>query len=228
MVFRDIINELENENFDDDFIIKRGSIPILFTAPHTMMQVRKDGSIKLSESYTKSIALYFNKYFDVSCMVKIKDNGMDSNVDNHDVFKSELIKFVKDNNIKIVLDLHGSKRDRDYDVEFGTLNNLTADFSVIRELEEAFKENGIKNIVHNDPFKGGAITKYLYNLKDVDVIQLEVNYNYRDRDNIDKLELFCSCLEKFIKQYSEYIRKDSLKVRDSVKDNYNLISKSIN
>lgn len=224
MKFDKIINDLENEIFDDDFIIRTGSIPILFTAPHTMEQKRADGSIKYREVYTKSIALYLNKYFDVNCMIKIKDTGLDANIDNHDEFKSELIKFVKNNNIKIVIDLHGSKKEREYDVEFGTLNNLTADYSVIKELEEAFLENGIKNIIHNDPFKGGAITQYLYNLKDVDVVQLEINYNYRDYSNIDNLKLLCDSLSKFIIQYNDYTNRDSNLIRESVKKDYDLVA----
>ena len=116
-MFKDVINSLENEKFDADFIIIKGNVPILFTAPHTMKQVRDDGSVKFPELYTKAIALYFNKFFGVNSMIKIKDTGMDSNVDNHDDFKNELIKFVKENNIKLVLDLHGSKQERDYDIE---------------------------------------------------------------------------------------------------------------
>jgi N-formylglutamate amidohydrolase len=93
------------------------------------------------------------------------------------------------NNIKLVIDLHGSSKDKDFDIEFGTLNNLSADYSTIKELEESFKENNINNIKHNNPFKGGAITQYLYNKKDIDVIQLEINYKYRDYSNLDiKLE----------------------------------------
>lgn len=207
MIFNEEINELENMNFEGDYIIKTGEVPILFTAPHTMPQIRKDGSIKPSESYTKAIALYLNKHFGVNCMIKLKDTGMDSNRDNHDEFKSELIKFVKENNIKLVIDLHGSRKERTFDLEFGTLNNLTADFSTIKELEEAFKENGITNIEHNDPFKGGAITQYLFNLKDIDVIQLEINGRYREYNDIDKLEKLCKSLENFIKQYIEYINR---------------------
>lgn len=207
MVFKEEINHLEKMYFKDDYIIKIGDIPILFTAPHTMEQTRKDGSIKFSETYTKAIALYLNKHFNVNCMVKIKDTGEDSNQDNHDDFKKDLIAFIKDNNIKIVIDLHGSKKEREFDVEFGTLNNLTASFSTIKELEEAFTENGILNIEHNNPFKGGAITKYIYNLKNVDVIQLEINGKYRDKHNIEKLEQLCKCFEQFIRQYNEYISK---------------------
>ena len=206
-MFKEIINELENKEFNEDYIILKGNIPIIFTAPHTMTQLKEDGSLKLNEPYTKAIALYLNKYFNVNCMIKLKDTGIDSNKEENDEFKEELIKFIKENNIKLVLDLHGSKKDREFDIEFGTLNNLSADFSTIKELEEAFTENNINNIVHNDPFKGGAITKYIYNLEDVDVIQVEINGKYRDKDNIDELERLCKSFENFIKQYNEYISK---------------------
>lgn len=207
MLFNDEINELESLKFEEDYIIRKGTLPILFTAPHTMEQIKEDGSLKPSELFTKGIALYLNKHFDVSCMIKIKDTGLDANRDNRDEFKKELIRFVKNNNIRLVIDLHGSKRERDYDVEFGTLNNLSADFSTIMELEESFIENGINNIVHNDPFKGGAITQYVYGQNDVDVIQLEINNRFRDDKNIDKLEKLCKSLGDFIKQYKEYINR---------------------
>ena len=199
MIFKDEINELENLKFNDDYIIKKGTIPILFTAPHTMQQIRDDGSIKLSEPYTKAIALYLNKYFNVNCMIKINDTGLDSNKDNRDEFKIELLSFIKDNNIKLVIDLHGSAKARNFDIEFRTLNNLSADFSTIKELEEAFTENGISNIIYNDPFKGGAITEYVYGLKDIDVIQIEINGKYRDYSNLEELERLIKFFENFIK-----------------------------
>ena len=205
MSFEAEINELEALEFDGDFVIKKGIIPILFTAPHTMKQVREDGSVKVSEPYTKAIALYLNKHFDVNCMVKLKDTGLDSNKDNDDEFKTELLRFIKENNIRLVIDLHGSDKSREFDVEFGTLNNLSADFSTIREFEEAFTENGIKNVQHNDPFKGGAITKYIYGIDDVEAIQIEINGKYRDYTNLEELEKLIKSFENFITQYKEYI-----------------------
>lgn len=207
MSFNEEINELELLEFDSDYIIKKGNLPILFTAPHTMDQVKEDGSIKPNELFTKAIALYLNKHYGVNCMIKINDTGIDSNRDNRDEFKTELIRFIKDNNIKLVIDLHGSKKDREFDVEFGTLNNLSAEYATIKELEEAFTENGIKDIVHNDPFKGGAITQYIYGLNDVDAIQLEINSKFRDFENIDELERLCKSIGNFIKQYKEYTNR---------------------
>ena len=202
MSFDEEILSLESLEFDQDFIIKKGSIPILFTAPHTMMQQKDDGSIKLEEPFTKAIALYLNKHSNINSMIKIKDTGEDSNRDNRDEFKTELIRFIKNNNIKLVIDLHGASINRNFDVEFGTLNNLSADYSTIKELEESFVENGIKNINHNDPFKGGAITQYVYNLKNVDVIQVEISKKYRDQNNIKNIKKLCESFENFIKQYN--------------------------
>lgn len=205
MDFKEEINSLENQTFEKDYIFAKGSIPILFTAPHTMEQLKEDGSIKFSEPYTKAIALYLNKYQNTYAMVKINDTGLDANQDNRDEFKIELLRFIKENNIRLVIDLHGARNDRDFDVEFGTLNNLTTSFSTVKEFEEAFTENGITNIKYNDPFKGGAITKYIYGIDDVEVIQLEINGKYRDGNNIDYLEILVRCLEKFIIQYKKYI-----------------------
>lgn len=207
MTFENEINNLENQYFEDDYIIIKGSIPILFTAPHTMEQLKEDGSIKFSETYTKAISLYLNKHYNVSSMVKIKDTGLDSNRDNRDEFKTNLLRFIKDNDIKLVIDLHGSNIKRDFDIEFGTLNNLSADYSTIKELEDSFVKNGIKNIKHNDPFKGGAITEYVHSLDNVDIIQVEINGRFRDKDNIDNLEKVIKSFIDFINKYKTYINR---------------------
>jgi N-formylglutamate amidohydrolase len=204
MNFKEEINELENLELTNDYKISMGNIPILFTAPHTMEQLRSDGTVKKAEPYTKAIALYLNKHMNTYSMIKLQDTGLDSNRDNHDDFKNKLLNLVDEHNIKLVIDLHGASVNREFDVEFGTMNNLTADFSTINELKEAFIENGITKISFNNPFKGGAITQYLYNKKDIDVIQLEINYKYRDYSNLENLKLLIESLSNFIKQYKEY------------------------
>lgn len=128
MSFEEEIKELEELEFDEDYVIKKGKISILFTSVHSMEQLREDLSIKLSEPYTKAIALYLNKHYNVNCMIKIKDTGQDANKDNRDEFKKQMLRFIKDNNIKLVIDLHGSDISREFDIELGTLNNLSASF----------------------------------------------------------------------------------------------------
>ena len=201
------INELEKLELSDDYTILKGSIPILFSAPHTMYQLRDDGSSKLKEPYTKAIALYLNKYCNAYAIIKNIDTGTDSNRDNYDEYNVEMRRLIKEHNIRLVIDIHGASKERDFDVEFGTLNNLSADFSTIKELEESFTENGISNISYNDPFKGGSITQGIYALSDVDVIQIEINAKYRNCNNIKELEKVIQSLQNFVKQYSEYIKR---------------------
>ena len=82
---------------------------------------------------------------------------------------------------------------------------MSADYSTINELKEAFIENGINNIVINDPFKGGGITRYIYGMTDIDVIQIEINKKYRDIENIDNIEKVCNALISFIRKYNDKI-----------------------
>ena len=86
MQFNDEINELENMNIESDFIILKGDVPILFSAPHTMLQKREDGTLKYNESYTKAILLYLNKHFKTYAIIKNNDTGIDSNRDNYDKY----------------------------------------------------------------------------------------------------------------------------------------------
>lgn len=205
MVFINEIEELENVDNNEDYVVYKGKLPVVLTAPHTMQQIKEDGSIKLSEPYTKAIALYVSKNINCNSLIKLKDTGIDSNSDNIDEFKLVLKDLIYDNNIKLLIDIHGASKDRDFDIELGTLNNMSADYSTINELNEAFIENGINNIVINDPFKGGGITRYIYGMTDIDVIQIEINRKYRDIENIDNIEKVCNALISFIRKYNDKI-----------------------
>ena len=203
MSFKKEIEVLEKYSNDGDYALSIGKLPIILTAPHTMQQIKEDNTIKLSEPYTKAIALYVSKKINCSSLIKLKDTGIDSNSDNIDEFKLALNDLIRENDIKLLIDIHGASRDREFDIELGTLNNISADYSTINELKEAFIENGIKNISINDPFKGGGITRYIYGVTNIDVIQIEINRNYRDINMIDNLERVCNSLISFIKQYME-------------------------
>ena len=106
MSFVDEINYLEHLESKANYIICNGKIPILFSAPHTITHIKENGFIKLSEPYTKAVALYLNKYFDTFAIIKNVNDGLDSNRDNNDTYKKELINLIKENDIKIVIDLH--------------------------------------------------------------------------------------------------------------------------
>ena len=84
-----------------------------------------------------------------------------------------------------------------------TIRQLKEDytiFSTINELKESFTENGICRVEMNSPFKGGGITRFVYFSTDIDVIQIEINRNYRDINNSENIKKVCTSLINFIKQ----------------------------
>lgn len=204
MNFKELIEYLENKKENNTYLIKNGVLPIILTAPHTMIQEKEDGTIKLDEPYTKAIAQYVSEKTNCSHLIKVKDTHIDSNKENIDEFKLTLIKLIKEHNIKLLIDIHGASRNRDFDIELGTLNNLSADYSTIEELKDSFIEQDIKNIEINNPFKGGGITQYIFQNTDIDIIQIEINRNYRDINKVENIEKICNALINFIKQYSNF------------------------
>lgn len=205
--FKFKIIDKENKYEELTYIAKNGKIPVMLTAVHTMIQRKEDGSIKYSEPFTKAIALFVSDITNCSCLIKNKDTGIDSNHSRDDTFKDMLLDNIKTNNIKLVIDLHGAKEERKFDVELGTLNNLSSDFSTTNELIDAFNEQGIFNIECNNPFKGGSITQNVYSETDCDVIQIEINAKYRDIENPEKIKQVTDSLINFIKYFNEILER---------------------
>lgn len=205
--FKDKILAYERKYSNLTYIVKKGAVPIILTVAHTMMQTKENGNYKYPETYTKSIAMFVAENTNCHFLIKNKDTGIDPNSSENDTFKNMLLDNIKDNNIKLIIDLHGAKKDRNFDVELGTLNNISSDYSTVKELIDAFNENDILNIEINNPFKGGAITQKVFSETDCDVIQIEINDNFRNIEEENKIKQVCNALIKFIKQYNEIISK---------------------
>lgn len=203
-MFEDIIKAYESDKDNEELSVKRGVIPVIITVPHSIKQVRENGDIKLEEPFTKAIAKYVANEIDCYYLIKNKDTGIDANSYEEEAFKKELLKLIKTEDIKLVIDLHGAALSHDFDIEFGTLNNLSADYSTIHELKEAFIEQGVINIAFNHPFKGGGITRSVYFDSNSDAIQIEINRKFRSEKDIDNIKKICDSLINFIKQYSNY------------------------
>jgi hypothetical protein len=203
MNFEKIINNLE-ENIDKYiYMIKDGKTPVMLTAVHTVKQMKETG-LKVSEPYTSAICQYVSEQTGCYFLIKSIDNGVDSNSTVEDEFKQLLLKKIKENNIKLLIDIHGAALHREFDVEFGTLKNLTIDINTQNTLRDCFIKNGITNIHYNDPFLGGGITKYIYENTDIDIVQIEVNHKFRDHKNIYECEKICNSLIEFVKTFSNY------------------------
>ncbi|MDD2435555.1 MAG: hypothetical protein PHO63_04800 [Bacilli bacterium] len=203
MKFEDIINNYESNVSRYQYMIKNGKTPVMLTAVHTVSQKKKD-RIKPSEPYTSAICQYVGNTINCSFMIKSIDNGIDSNHKDEDDFKQLLKKTIKENNIKLLIDIHGASSKRDFDIEFGTLKNMTMDINTQNTLKDCLNKEGIDNINYNNLFCGGGITRYIYENTDIDVVQLEINHKYRDFNNITNCKKICDALIEFIKIYTNF------------------------
>lgn len=204
MNFKKKLLNCENYILDQDYMYEEGSKKVIITSVHSMVQHKENG-IKKREPFTKGITKYVAQYSDSFYYIKLRETDIDSNSLEIEDYKINLLKYIRDNKIKLLIDIHGASNERDFDIELGTLNNLTIDNSTLYELIESFNLNGINNIKINDPFLGGGITQYIYSNTDIDIVQIEINSEYRDYDNIDNIEKVCNSLIAFINQYNEII-----------------------
>lgn len=201
MTFKEEIDKLENSKTESTYLVKKGTVPIILTAAHTMKQRKKDGTIKLNEPFTKAIAKYVSNKTDCSYLIKQKATKIDSNWEELDDFKLLLERFIHEHGVELLIDIHGASSKREFDVELGTLNNLSVRQSTIRNLRNSFFEYGIYEVVLNEPFKGGGITKYIFGKTEIDVIQIEINGKYRNINDAENMERLCNALIKFIRNY---------------------------
>ena len=194
------MNLLETKEATDIYEFKIGKKKVLLTAVHTMNQHLKD-KVKLVEPYTKAICQYVANSTNAFYFVKCIDTGIDANKLENDEFKEKLVKYIHDYNIDLVIDLHGASFKHDFDVEFGTLDNLTLKNSTENDLRRAFKKVGISKISCNEPFKGGGITSMVYNNTDAEVVQIEINAKLRNIYEPEGLKRVTDALITFIHNY---------------------------
>ncbi len=199
------LEEIKNLSYDDSletYLLNINETKVLLTAVHTMAQKRITGKVKLNETLTKEITRYVASKTNASTFIKIKDTGIETNSENMDDFKIKLLDVVAKNDIKLVVDIHGASINRKYDVEIGTLDFNSASKNTIMQMENAFHKYNINNIVHNETFKGGGITKALYRNTSCEAIQIEINKRYRDINNEQLVKDMCNALIEFINIYN--------------------------
>ena len=115
-----------NENFGDTglstFEFQKGDLPIIITAPHSVKtrKVTKDGMdvIKENEGFTGAFALYLNQSFGVHAMVR-NNYPYNTFIDPKKEIR-DLIEYIRKNNIKYLVDIHGAHRKRSFDIAPGT------------------------------------------------------------------------------------------------------------
>ena len=201
--FQQQIFQLERENTPELIHFEKGSIPILLSAPHTVNFLKEDGNFKMREGYTKAIVKYLAQKTGAFILIKENSDGIDPNKPEMENYKRQLLEVIKNYQIQLVLDIHGAASQHAFALEIGSLDGVSAKPQTVESLKNALKNQGIAPVAENNPFKGGGITKSVHNNTKIEVLQLEINRNYRDLTHPEKLYHLCRSLENFLKSFSQ-------------------------
>ena len=182
-----IFLEIKNVNHADkvpcdcnkqSFVIKHGTGGIMFSAPHNVEQTR-EGKIKYSEPHTGILAEALHKKYGCPVIIKTANCNDDANFDPVSDYRDELIRYINENNIRFLIDLHQLTPTRDVMINFGTATLKNIDnISQLNIFLSEFSKNKLGIIQVDEPF--GAFNEYTVSSAvrrecGIPCVQLEIN-----------------------------------------------------
>ena len=184
----------------------------LISAPHAMLQTR-NGSIKCAERFTGMLCRLMHERIGCPVIYKTRHLRDDANHDPVSDYRDALCRYVKQHDIRFVLDLHQMKPERKVDVCIGTGRgrNLQGHPEFANRVLEAFRSREIKHIAMDDPFDAGnpnTVSATVAARCHVPAIQLEINTRllmngYDDYCFLRVLEALCDLTEELNRQPEE-------------------------
>lgn len=178
-----------------DFITKAGKTKVMISASHAVNHFRKD-AIKPADMFTGGIARYLQEVTGCHLIYRARYSETDPNYDEVDAadYKDTLEKYIRENDIKVLIDIHGCSAERETAVDMGTVDN--SEISLGRygfindllqiilndKLSSFLKETG-KVVATNKKFTASysnTITNYISRETGIPCIQLEINRLCRD------------------------------------------------
>lgn len=217
MEAEDNMNTLDYEKLEKIFIeerdinakghkIVRGQNAIILTAPHSVSQIR-EGNVKVGEFRTGLIVKLLAKLSSCHIAFKTKNLNDDANYDAICDFKTDLVKYIKEENIKLVLDFHLSKPKRDFSVDIGTgyraniINRLDILHLIKEDLETIYQD-----IKVDDVFPASfihTVSSTVAREANIPAFQLEINWNIVD--DYEKMDIFIEKILEIINKLEAII-----------------------
>lgn len=194
---------------EESFKVLKGSVPVLVSCAHSIDQVR-NGMLKPRELYSGALCKLIHERTNCHVIYKYHNDGIDDNFVLHTKYKQKIGKIIKDNNIKLLIDIHGmvgskSKRFRGYYVELGTNNgrNLLDKTSLSEDFTRIFNDNGVNKVVTDKKFRASkchTISRYVARTYKTPSIQIEISGDFRNALNyeIDNIKKILNAFDEII------------------------------
>ena len=138
----------------------------------------------MNENNTSKIAKILGILTNSHVIYTYKDSNGDPNYDKNSIYKEELLNYIKENNIKYLIDIHGLDKNNDYSLEIGCNSYKNSSKKFIELIKNSFNKYYKKEILIDNKFAAKSerrISSYISDrCENVNAIQLEINRNYRN------------------------------------------------
>ena len=207
----------DNKNFST-FKILKNKWKIIISAPHPVKHIR-EWEILSQDSLTWWLALYLWNRLELPVIYATSYKVWDPNFDDNSKseYKQALVKYIEENNIKFLFDLHWCWSFRDFCIELGTwwmwdphllwhnklINIITKSLSDI--LKPYIKHSKL-HITKNTLFSASwetTVSSYISKCCRIPTIQIEINKELRNINNPKYLSLLINALENMIKNITQ-------------------------
>lgn len=183
-----------------------GGIPILFSAPHAVKQIR-NGNVKNQDAMTGGLVEYLASHLNAFGITRVANLEDDPNFYNEGIsleYKNQILKLIEENNIKLLIDIHGCKDTHGFDIEIGTNKgkNINFDSDVLGIFANSFSEVGLVSV--DTLFMASreeTVSCYVHNTLDIVCLQIEISSKIRFDE--ERLLQFVRVLECAIKKVLE-------------------------
>ncbi len=168
-----------DEDHSCSYELLNGTGGVLISAPHAMLQTR-DGAIKCAERFTGMLCRLMHERIGCPVIYKTRHLRDDANHDPISDYRDALCRYVKQHDIRMVLDLHQMKPERKVDLCIGTAKgrNLQGRGEITSIAQECFHQQGVKHITVDEPFDASGpntVSATVASRCHIPALQLELN-----------------------------------------------------
>ncbi len=195
------------------YVVVNGNSKIILSAPHSVNHTR-EGITRVRETKTGVLVKEISKKSGVFGIYKTKDENNDANWDKNCEYKEAIVKLIKQNKIKTLLDLHGMAAWRKEDICIGTNmgKNINGDTELLECMVKIFNKYGFKNVTIDVPFAAKhpyCVSTYIASKCKIPTYQIEINLKYRTKfykeyEKYPKLEM---ALQEIIEKIKERVKE---------------------
>lgn len=174
---------------DNDFVLIKGDLPILLSSSHSVTHYR-EGKSKYGEYMAGVLGTILSEKLNCSLITKVKNNLTDPNYDIEHPYKNECVNYIKENNIKLFVDLHIMSDKREANIEIGTGfgRNVFYNDTYKETLKSDFENNNLSPIIVDELFSASnefTVCATVSKLSGIPCIQLEINWRLLDFNSLN-------------------------------------------